>query len=75
MKIAKIDIDAVRVRRGSSWVFLGSTQTRGWLGLGELNPSASREDCIRELQRIGAYALGKDPRHIEAFGAGLEPAQ
>ena len=74
MKIEKIDIDGVRVRKGSSWVFVQIHTEKGLVGLGELNPSAPREECISELRRMGTYALGKDPRHIEAFVAGLEPA-
>ena len=74
MKIEKIDIDGVRVRKGSSWVFVQIHTEEGLVGLGEFNPSAPREECISELRRMGTYALGKDPRHIEAFVAGLEPA-
>jgi len=73
MKIEKIDIDGVRVRKGSSWVFVQIHTEGGLVGLGELNPSAPREECISELRRMGTYALGKDPRHIEAFVAGREP--
>ena len=74
MKIEKIDIDGVRVRKGSSWVFVQIHTEEELVGLGELNPSAPREECISELRRMGTYALGKDPRHTEAFVAGLEPA-
>ena len=46
MKIEKIDIDGVRVRKGSSWVFVQIHTEEGLVGLGKLNPSAPREECI-----------------------------
>ena len=73
MKIRRVDIDAVNVRNGSSWIFVRVCTDDGLEGWGELNPSAPRRACIDEVERIAAYALGKDPRRVEAFCAGLGP--
>ncbi len=74
MKIRRVDIDAVNVRNGSSWIFVQVCTDDGLEGWGELNPSAPRRACIDEVERIATYALGKDPRQVEAFCAGLGPA-
>ena len=60
MKISTTATHTVRLRQ-SSWVFVRVRTDSGIEGLGELNPSAEREGCLRELARLGAEIQGEDP--------------
>ena len=75
MKITRIDPHAVDVDGRSSWVFVQVHTDAGIHGLGEMNPSAPREECLTALKRMAAALEGKDPRRIEAITAMFEPAQ
>jgi len=72
MKITCIDIHAVGVNQGGSWVFVQvHTDHSAISGLGELNPSAPRAACLTAVRQMEEVLKGRDPRRITAIVADL----
>ena len=71
MKITHIDVHEVAVVPPRSWVFVRTHTDDGHSGLGEMNPSAPRQDCLAALRAMAATLAGEDPRRIEALRARL----
>ena len=71
MKITHTDVHQVEIIPGQSWVFVQIHTNEGLTGIGEMNPSAPRKDCLDSLRKIAVAVRGRDPRQIAAITADL----
>ncbi len=71
MKITHLKLETVKANALETWVFVLLHTDTGLTGLGELNPSAPRDDCIEALQQLGESLVGRDPREINSLFSDL----
>ena len=71
MRITHLELQTVQVNQRETWVFVLLHTDAGPTGLGELNPSAPRQACIRALHSLGQRLVGRDPRRVAALFADL----
>jgi galactonate dehydratase len=73
MKITDIDIITIQVNRRETWVFVHVDTDVGLRGLGELNPSAPRAECLAAVRQFAEIFIGQDPRRIAYLTASCGP--
>ncbi|MEE2659258.1 MAG: mandelate racemase/muconate lactonizing enzyme family protein [Candidatus Latescibacterota bacterium] len=64
MRIADAKVHQVAVPPGYSWAFVEVVTDEGITGIGEMNPSAPRSECLQALRQIAENLRGEDPRQI-----------
>lgn len=73
MKITDIDIITIQVNPRETWVFVHVDTDADLRGLGELNPSAPRAECMAAIGEFAEFFIGQDPRRIAHLVASCAP--